>query len=88
MFNCHGNKDETYFSVLWSAAARVIEMYIGTGDHQKRHTAVYEETTHNVSYAPNVFSVQELVDDAKELLTKRDGKKTGVDFLVPSLSWV
>ena len=33
-----------------------------------------------------MFSVQELVEKAKELLTETDGKKEGVDFLVPSLS--
>ena len=38
-FNCHGNTDETNFSVFWRAAARVIEMYTGTGAHQRRHAA-------------------------------------------------
>ena len=28
------------------------------------------------------------MDKEKELLTKTDGKKEGVDFLVPYLSWV
>ena len=63
-------------------------MDTGTGAHPQRHAAVDEETTNNVSYAPNVLSVQELVDKSKELLTKIDGKKEGVDFLVPSLLWV
>ena len=53
-----------------------------------RHAAIYEETTNNVPYAPNVLSFKELVDKAKELLTETDGRKEGVYFLVPSLSWV
>ena len=28
------------------------------------------------------------MDKEKELLTKTDGKKEGVDFLVSSLSWI
>ena len=35
-----------------------------------------------------MLSVQELMDKAKDLLTKTDGKKEGVDFLVPYLLWV
>ena len=87
-FNCHGNADETNVSILWSASARVIETDTGTGAHQLIHAAVDEETTKNVSYVPNMLSVKELVDKAKDLLTKIDGKKEGVDFLVPSLLWV
>ena len=63
-------------------------MDTGTVSHQRRHAAVDEETTNNILYAPNVFSVQELVEKANELLTKTDGKKEGVGFLVPSISWV
>ena len=37
---------------------------------------------------PNVFYVQELVYKAKDLLTKTDGNKEGVDFLVSSILWV
>ena len=87
-FNCHGNTDETNFSVLWIAASLVIDMDTGTGDHQRRHTELDKEKTNNFSYAPNVLSVQELVDKEKELLPKTDGKKQGVDFLVPYLLWV
>ena len=61
-------------------------MDTGTGSHQQRHAAVDEKTTNKVSYAPNIFSVQELVEKAKELINETDGKKKGVDFLVPSLS--
>ena len=63
-------------------------MDTGTGYHQWRHSEKDEETTNNVLYAPNVLSVQEMVDKAKELITETDGKKEGVDFIVPSLSWV
>ena len=64
-FNCHGNTYETNVSVLWSAADRVIDMDTGTGDHQRIHAALDEETTNNVLYVPNVLSVQELMDKAK-----------------------
>ena len=46
-----------------------------TGAHNRRHAASDEETTNNVSYVPNVLSIQELTDKAKELLTEIDGKK-------------
>ena len=63
-------------------------MDTGTRTHQQRHVEVYEETTNNVSYVPNVLSVQELMYKAKEILTETDGKKEGVDFFVPYLLWV
>ena len=63
-------------------------MDTGTGVRQWRHAAVYEETNNNVFNAPNVLSVHELVDKGKDLLTKTDGKKGVVDFIVPSISWV
>ena len=59
-----------------------------TRDHNLRHAVSDEEITNNVLYAPNVLSVQELMDKAKELLTKTNGKKEDVDFLVPYLLWV
>ena len=74
-FICHGNTNKSEFSVFWSAVARVIEMYISTGSHKRLHAAAYEETTYKVLYAPNVPSVQELMDKAKENLTKIDSKK-------------
>ena len=55
-FNCHRSIDETNFSVFWSASARVIETDTITGAHQRRHNAVYEETSNNVLYPPNMFS--------------------------------
>ena len=75
-------------SVFWSAAAWVVETDTGTRDYNRRHATADEETTNNVLYAPNVLSVQELMDKAKELLTKTNGKKEDVDFLVPYLLWV
>ena len=86
-FNFNSNTDYTIVSVFWSAAAQVIKMDTFTVSHQRRQAAVDEETTNNVSYAPNVLSVQELVDKAKGILIETDAKKGGVDFLVPSLSW-
>ena len=63
-------------------------MDTGTGDHQRRDNAVDKETTNNVLYVTNEFSVQELLDKSKDFLTKTYGKKEGVDFLVSFLSWV
>ena len=83
--NSHGNTHDTIF---WSAPDWVIDMDTGTGSHQRRNAAVYEETTNKILYAPYVLSVKKLVDKAKELLTETDAKKEGVDFLLPSLSWV
>ena len=58
-------------------------MDTSTGDHKRLHSAPDEEKTNKVLYEQNVLSVQELIDKAKEILTKIDGKKEGVDFLVP-----
>ena len=66
----------------------VIEMDKVTGAHKWRHAAGDQEITNNVLYAPNMLSIKELTDKAKQFPTKTYGKKEGVDFLVPSLSWV
>ena len=63
-----------WFSVFWSAAAWVVDMNTVTRDHNLRHAVSDEEITNNFLYAPNVLSVQELMDKAKELFTKTDGK--------------
>ena len=73
-FNCRGNTKRGKFSGFWSAAARVVDVDTGTGAHKRLYAASYEKTTNNFLYAPNVLSVQELMDKAKELLTKTDGK--------------
>ena len=86
--NCCGNTEKNKLSVFWSATSRVIDMDTCTGAHNRLHATADEETTNNVFYAPNVLSVQELMDKAKELLTKTNGKKEDVDFLVPYLLWV
>ena len=74
-FNCHWNTDESKFFVFWSLAARVIDTDTCIGAYKRRHDAGDEETTNNVSYVPNVLSIQELTDKTKELLTEIDGRK-------------
>ena len=64
-FNCRRNTGESKFSVFWRTSARVIEMDTGTGAHKRRHTAADEETNNNISYAPNVLLIQELMDKEK-----------------------
>ena len=87
-FNCRGNTEKSKFYVFWGAVAWVIEIDNGTGAYKRRHAAEDKETNNNVSYAPNVLSIQELMDKAKYILTKKYGIKEGVDFIVPYLSWV
>ena len=73
-FNCCGNTNKSKFSVFWSTAAWVVEMDTSTGDHKQIYAEPDEETTNKVLYTPNVLSVQELIDKAKEIITKIDGK--------------
>ena len=87
-FKCCGSTDKNKFSVFWSAAAWVIETDTGTGSHTRLHVETDEETTDNFLYAPNVISIQELMGREKDLITRIDGKKEGVGFLVIYISWV
>ena len=87
-FNYFVNTNKSKLTVFWSAVAQVVETDTGTGAHMLRHAAVDEERTNKILYAPNVLSIQELMDTAKEPLTKTDEKKEGVGFLVPSLLWL
>ena len=87
-FNCCRNTDKSKNYLFWSAVDRVIEIYTGTGAHNRRHATSYEGTTNIISYAPNLLSIQELMEKEKELITEKYRKKEGVDFLVPYISWV
>ena len=44
--------------------------------------------TLNVSYAPSVTYMSQLIEKTKMLLVDNDKKKEVVDFCVPCLSWV
>ena len=74
-FNCRKNTDKSKSSVFWSKPDWVIEMDTGNGAYKLRNYSAGEETTKNVLYVPNVLSNKELVDKAKNLLTKIDGRK-------------
>ena len=74
-FNYRENTEKSEFSVFWSKSALVIDMDTCIGAHKRRHAAADEEKNNSVIYAPNVLSIQELMDKAKNLLTKTDGKK-------------
>ena len=80
-FNCRRNIDKSKFSVFWSAAARVIEMDTCTGAHMQRHAAAYEETTNNVLYAPNVLSIQEIMDKSNSFSSKQMERRKVLVFL-------
>ena len=87
VLNCRGNLAGTGFKVFWNAAARILETDAGAGAHRRRHASSDEHTTVNVSYAPAVVSVSQLIQKTTTLLVDVDKKVEGVDFRVPSLSW-
>eukprot|EP00957_Ditylum_brightwellii_P077084 5858199-Ditylum_brightwellii.AAC.1 len=54
--------------------------------YHHRHAAVDEATTNDLSYAPGILSINELIGVTADIL-KKDGKVQGQDFEVPSESW-
>ena len=61
MLYCRGNTYGSKFSVFWSSADQFVEIYERDGYHQRRYAAADEQITRNVSYAPNVMSIFQLV---------------------------
>ena len=75
------------FSLFWEYCARALDLENGSGAHHRRHAAADEETTTNVSYAPGILSIPQLIKATVDLLEK-DGKEKGKDYHVPSEQWV
>ena len=86
-FNVRGNTDVSRFSLFWEYCARALDLENGSGAHHRRHAAADEETTTNVSYAPGILSIPQLIKATVDLLEK-DGKEKGKDYHVPSEQWV
>ena len=85
--NIRGNTTISMFEPFWECCARVLELENGSGAHHRRKAASDTDTTVNVSYAPGILSISQLVRVTVETLEK-ENKVRGVDFKVPSEMWV
>ena len=85
--NIRGNDVMGKFDCFWEACSRVLDLENGSGAHHRRHSAADAATTKNVSYAPGILSIAQLIRRTVKQL-EVDGKVRGEDFSVPSLSWV
>ena len=74
-FNVRGNRDVSKFSMFWDYCATTLDLANGSGAHYRRHVAGDEETTHNVSYAPGILFIPQLVRATVEALEKEDKVK-------------
>ena len=86
-YNIRGNTTASVFEPFWEGCTRVLELENGSGAHHRRKAASDEDTTINVSYAPGILSISQLVRVTVETL-EREGKVKDVDFKVPSEMWV
>ena len=84
----NGKADTTKFDPFWKGATEVLENQNGSGAHVRRHAASDEQTTIDVQYAPGILSIPQLVRETQKYLTDEKKLTEGVDFKVPSLSWV
>eukprot|EP00957_Ditylum_brightwellii_P154095 11727699-Ditylum_brightwellii.AAC.1 len=74
------------FSCTKKEAIKARDMENGSGAHHCKHAAIDEATTNDLSYAPGILSINELIGATADML-KKDGKVQGQDFEVPSESW-
>ena len=86
-FNIRGNTGVSIFYSFWESCACTLDLENGSGAHHRRHEAGDEETTMNISYAPGILSIPQLIRATVEQLEK-DGKVKGQDFRLPSNQWV
>ena len=87
LLNCRGNTNKSKFELFWEYCSRTMEIENGSGAHHRRHAATDADTTNNVSYAPGLVSIPQLIRLTLEALEK-DGKVKGIHFEEPSLQWV
>lgn len=85
--NIRGNTEKSKFELFREYAGRTLELENGSGAQDKRHPREDEQSTANVSYAPMIVSILQLIEKTVKRLTD-DGKVKGVDFIIPSKSWV
>jgi len=85
--NKRGNTDSSKFDSFWITMERVIDMD-GAGAHVRLHARGGDlESTINVTYAPGINSIPQLIAATVECL-KKEGKKEGNDYNVPHRTWV
>ena len=85
--NIRGNTDISTYELFWDYCGRALELENDSGAHHRRKAGVDEETTNNVSYAPGILSIPQLMRVTEEMLEK-DDKARGVDYEVPSEKWL
>ena len=79
--------DKTRFDVWWSALQEVLEGQNGSGAQSKRHAAADIQTTTDVSFAPGIISMPQLIEETTKYLVEVKKKKVNEDFFIPSESW-
>ena len=87
LFNLRGNSESGLYDIFWECCARALDLENGSDAHHRRHAAIDEETTKNISYTPGILSIPQLICTTVKLLEK-DDKVKEVDFEVPSETWV
>ncbi len=85
--NCRGNSSRSKFQVFFEEAAVVLEQENGAGAHQRRHAGSDLESTINISYAPGIISMIQLMKKRRESLERKEMIE-GIDFVSPCLSWL
>ena len=83
--NCCEDIGGSKFSFFCRAVSWFIEMGAGDKPFRRLHNVADKETTVTFYYAPNLMSILQLVDNKNEILVETDGKREGVDFVLPSL---
>ncbi len=86
-FNIRGNTMKSKFGLFWEWCNRTLDFENGSGAHHRRHAVGDATTTNEISFAPGIMSIRELISKTVEALVK-DGKVEGTDFAVPSECWV
>eukprot|EP00957_Ditylum_brightwellii_P114165 8703280-Ditylum_brightwellii.AAC.1 len=86
-FNCCKNTDESKYEPFWNVCKCTLDLENGSGAHHCRHAGPNAETTNNVSFAPAILTIPQLIRATVKSLTD-GGKVVGKDFEVPVKSWV
>ena len=85
-FNICGNNDTIKYYMYSKAVIRSMEIESAYGAHHRIHSAIDYDTTNRISHYP-VISTNHIIKITIQLLEKY-GLNQGVDFKVPSNSWV
>ena len=86
-FNFCGNNYHSKYGLFWDYCIRVMDIENGSGAHHHRKADSDTDTTTNVSFAPGLILITNIVQANIDLLEKEDKVKDTYVFL-PGEQWV